>query len=135
MKKVYDTANFYHFIHTVALLAVPLSRKPVLVSEEYINRICMADMELPRSKVRELMERPVYPTPQEPVSRYGYENWSFRLALEIWNLFQTGALMVSGMTVFCGTIYYHALTEEKSLRKFTPYGGMLLIAAWLSMVV
>ena len=31
MKKVYDTANFYHFIHTVALLAVPLSRKPVLV--------------------------------------------------------------------------------------------------------
>jgi len=77
MKKVYDTANFYHFIHTVALLAVPLSRKPVL----------------------------------------------------------TGALMVSGMTVFCGTIYYHALTEEKSLRKFTPYGGMLLIAAWLSMVV
>ena len=85
LKKVYDTANFYHFIHTVALLAVPLSRKPVLVSEEYINRICMADMELPRSKVRELMERPVYPTPQEPVSRYGYENWSFKLALEIWN--------------------------------------------------
>ncbi len=31
MKKVYDTANFYHFIHTVALLAVPLARKPVLV--------------------------------------------------------------------------------------------------------
>ena len=49
--------------------------------------------------------------------------------------FQTGTLMVSGMTVFCGTIYYHALTEEKSLRKFTPYGGMLLIAAWLGMVV
>ena len=68
MKKVYDTANFYHFIHTVALLAVPLSRKPVLVSEEYINRICMADMELPRSKVRELMERPANLTPQEPVS-------------------------------------------------------------------
>ena len=35
MKKVYDTANFYHFIHTVALLAVPLSRKPVLVSTCY----------------------------------------------------------------------------------------------------
>ena len=37
MKKVYDTANFYHFIHTVALLAVPLSRKPVLVSSGFIN--------------------------------------------------------------------------------------------------
>ena len=39
------------------------------------------------------------------------------------------------MVVFCGTTYYHALTEEKSLRKFTPYGGIMLILAWLSMVV
>ena len=37
LKKVYDTANFYHFIHTVALLAVPLSRKPVLVSFGVLN--------------------------------------------------------------------------------------------------
>ena len=32
MKKVYDTANFYHFVHTMALLAVPLTRRPALVS-------------------------------------------------------------------------------------------------------
>ena len=32
MKRVYDTANFYHFVHTMALLAVPLARRPVLVS-------------------------------------------------------------------------------------------------------
>jgi len=43
--------------------------------------------------------------------------------------------MLSGMTIFCGTIYYQALTEDQKLRKITPYGGMLLIAAWLSMVV
>ena len=43
--------------------------------------------------------------------------------------------MIGGMTLFCGTIYYHALTEERSLRKFTPYGGMLLILGWLSMVI
>lgn len=43
--------------------------------------------------------------------------------------------MLTGMSLFCGTIYYHALTEEKSLRKFTPYGGMLLICGWLSMVL
>jgi uncharacterized membrane protein YgdD (TMEM256/DUF423 family) len=49
--------------------------------------------------------------------------------------FQTGCLMVGGMTIFCGTIYYHALTEEKTFRQYTPYGGMMLIAAWLSMVV
>ena len=39
MKKVYDTANFYHFIHTVALLAVPLSRKPVLVSSGFLTLV------------------------------------------------------------------------------------------------
>ena len=50
-------------------------------------------------------------------------------------LFQTGSLLLSGMVVFCGTTYYHALTEEKNLRRFTPYGGILLIMAWLSMVV
>ncbi len=43
--------------------------------------------------------------------------------------------MIGGMTVFCGTIYYHALTEEKTLRKYTPYGGIMLIMAWLSLVL
>jgi len=77
MKRVYDTANFYHFVHTMALLAVPLARRPVL----------------------------------------------------------SGTLMIGGMTVFCGTIYYHALTEEKTLRKYTPYGGVMLIMGWLTFVL
>lgn len=96
-KKVYDTANFYHFIHTMALMAVPLTRRPAVVR--------------PLSKH--------YPAINE-------ENGS---------LFQTGTLLISGMTIFCGTIYYHALTEEKSLRKFTPTGGVLLILAWASMIL
>ena len=49
--------------------------------------------------------------------------------------FQSGSLMIGGMTVFCGTIYYHALTEEKTLRKYTPYGGVMLIMAWLTLVL
>jgi uncharacterized membrane protein YgdD (TMEM256/DUF423 family) len=98
MKKVYDTANFYHFIHTVALFAVPLSRKPIVVRDNALFHI--------------------------------HRNTSLCTFT-----FQTGTLLLSGMALFCGTIYYHALTEEKSLRKFTPYGGMLLIAAWLSMVI
>ena len=32
MKRVYDTANFYHFVHSLALFAVPLARRPALVS-------------------------------------------------------------------------------------------------------
>ena len=42
---------------------------------------------------------------------------------------------VSGMSLFCGTCYYHALTGDKQFRQFTPYGGMLLIFAWLSLVL
>jgi len=76
-KKVYDTANFYHFIHTLALLAVPLTKRPLL----------------------------------------------------------SGTLITVGTTVFCGTIYYHALTNEKQLRKYTPYGGIVLMLGWLSMVL
>jgi len=77
MKKVYDTANFYHFMHTLALLAVPLSRRPAL----------------------------------------------------------TGSLMITGTAIFCGTIYYNALTEERKFRKYTPYGGIILMMAWLSMAL
>jgi len=76
-KKVYDTANFYHFLHTLALLAVPLTKRPVL----------------------------------------------------------SGTLIITGTTIFCGTIYYHALTDEKHLRKYTPYGGIVLMLGWLSMVL
>ncbi|XP_076324128.1 transmembrane protein 256 homolog [Tachypleus tridentatus] len=31
LKQVFETANRYHFLHSLALLAVPLTRKPVLV--------------------------------------------------------------------------------------------------------
>ncbi|VVC24879.1 Protein of unknown function DUF423 [Cinara cedri] len=47
----------------------------------------------------------------------------------------TGALFVSGIILFCGTCYYNGLTADKSFNKYTPTGGMLLIAAWLSMVL
>ena len=33
----YDTANFYHFVHTLALLGVPLTKRPVLVSSTNDN--------------------------------------------------------------------------------------------------
>ena len=43
--------------------------------------------------------------------------------------------MITGTTIFCGTIYYHALTEEKTFRRYTPYGGIILMMAWLSMAL
>lgn len=47
----------------------------------------------------------------------------------------SGLLMVAGMVGFCGTTYYHAFTGDRQFRKLTPYGGMLLIAAWLSLAL
>jgi len=43
--------------------------------------------------------------------------------------------MSVGMLLFCGSCYYHALTGNTVIRRVTPYGGMLLIAAWASMML
>ncbi|GIY39889.1 transmembrane protein 256 homolog [Caerostris darwini] len=77
LKDVYKTANYYHFLHSLALLGVPLTRRPNLV----------------------------------------------------------GGLLTTGMVIFCGTCYAYALTGNKSIVQFTPYGGMILIVAWLAMVL
>jgi len=47
----------------------------------------------------------------------------------------SGLLMVAGIVGFCGTTYYHAFTGDRQFRKLTPYGGMLLIGAWLSLAL
>ena len=47
----------------------------------------------------------------------------------------TGMLMIGGVLTFCGTTYYHALTGDNQWRKLTPFGGIMLIAAWLSMIL
>jgi uncharacterized membrane protein YgdD (TMEM256/DUF423 family) len=76
LKHTYETGNRYHFLHTLALLGVPLTRKPLLV----------------------------------------------------------GSLMSVGMLLFSGSCYFHALTGSTAIRQVTPYGGMLLIAAWVAMI-
>ncbi|CAG5125718.1 unnamed protein product [Candidula unifasciata] len=77
LKDTFEIANKYHLIHTLALLAVPFAKKPVL----------------------------------------------------------TGTLMTVGLSLFCGSCYYHALTANTVIRKVTPYGGFLLIFAWASFVL
>lgn len=77
LKDTFEIANKYHFIHTLALLAVPFARKPVL----------------------------------------------------------SGALMTTGIVLFCGSCYYHAITSNMAIRKVTPYGGFLLIFAWASLAL
>ncbi|CAM5072259.1 unnamed protein product, partial [Eretmochelys imbricata] len=73
---LYETANKYHFLHSLALLAVPHCHRPLLA----------------------------------------------------------GALLTSGMGLFCGPLYYHAWSGDPTLNKAAPYGGSLLILGWLAML-
>lgn len=76
-KSAFTQANKYHFIHTLAMLAVPMTHYPNL----------------------------------------------------------TGSLLVLGTLVFSGTCYCHAISGDKRVVRLTPYGGMTLIFAWISMML
>jgi uncharacterized membrane protein YgdD (TMEM256/DUF423 family) len=43
--------------------------------------------------------------------------------------------MLTGMAIFSGSCYGYAFTNMQDLRRVTPFGGVLLILAWLSMIV
>ncbi|KAG0426653.1 hypothetical protein HPB47_026248 [Ixodes persulcatus] len=77
LKEAFDRANHYHLLHTLALLATPLTRRPGLV----------------------------------------------------------GSLLTAGMTLFCGSCYIHALTGNEQIKMAAPFGGTVLILAWLSMLL
>ncbi len=47
----------------------------------------------------------------------------------------TGLLFIGGLSLFCGPMYYHAIRNDPQFRRVTPYGGMLLLAGWLSIAV
>ncbi|XP_077987773.1 transmembrane protein 256 homolog [Glandiceps talaboti] len=74
---IFDTANKYHFLHSLVLLAMPLARKPLLA----------------------------------------------------------GSLITAGMVLFSGTCYLQSIHEMDSVRKFTPMGGLLLIAGWVALAL
>uniref|UniRef100_A0A182PRN6 Uncharacterized protein n=1 Tax=Anopheles epiroticus TaxID=199890 RepID=A0A182PRN6_9DIPT len=76
-KQIFEMTNRYHFIHSLALLAAPLARRPYL----------------------------------------------------------TTTLIASGMSLFCGTCYYLAFTNDRRAAQLTPMGGFLLIFGWLSFII
>lgn len=45
----------------------------------------------------------------------------------------TLGLFTGGIVVFSGSCYAAALSGDRANGKLAPYGGMALIAAWLSM--
>jgi uncharacterized membrane protein YgdD (TMEM256/DUF423 family) len=47
----------------------------------------------------------------------------------------TGLLLTAGMVLFSGSCYAVALTEDRSVGKAAPIGGMALMAGWLSLAI
>ncbi|CAF1243487.1 unnamed protein product [Adineta ricciae] len=77
LRRLFQLAQTYHLLHSVALLGLPLVSRPVI----------------------------------------------------------TGSLLISGITLFCGPMYYHAIQNDARYRRITPYGGLLLLAGWLSIFI
>lgn len=46
-----------------------------------------------------------------------------------------GGLMLAGMALFCGSLYLMSLTGTRWLGAITPFGGVALLAAWLTLAV
>lgn len=47
----------------------------------------------------------------------------------------TGPLMVLGASLFCGTVYYNAVSADRKYNRLAPIGGVTLILAWLSFLL
>jgi len=47
----------------------------------------------------------------------------------------TATLFLAGMMLFSGSCYHFGVTGKEQLRQLAPYGGMVLIAAWLSFLL
>jgi len=44
------------------------------------------------------------------------------------------SLFVAGITIFSGTLYLLALTNERWLGAITPIGGLCLLGGWLALI-
>ncbi|KAF5402397.1 hypothetical protein PHET_04257 [Paragonimus heterotremus] len=47
----------------------------------------------------------------------------------------TAGLFLLGMSLFCGSCYYVALTRDARFSKIAPIGGVTLVVAWLSLML
>lgn len=48
---------------------------------------------------------------------------------------QVGSLLLVGMGLFCGSCYAYALTGNPSVKYGAPFGGTVLILAWLCVLL
>ncbi|MCO1332872.1 DUF423 domain-containing protein [Microbulbifer sp. OS29] len=58
------------------------------------------------------------------------QTWGSRLSLSV-----SGALFVSGIVLFSGSLYALALGGPRWLGPITPIGGSLMIAGWIALFI
>lgn len=46
-----------------------------------------------------------------------------------------GGLMFTGLVLFCGPLYLHAVTGYRGLAFLAPFGGVAFIASWMVLAV
>lgn len=47
----------------------------------------------------------------------------------------TGKLFLTGITLFSGSLYLMAVTDQRKIGAITPIGGLALMAGWLSLAL
>lgn len=46
----------------------------------------------------------------------------------------TSTIFISGIIMFCGPCYLYSITGNESLRRITPFGGLMFILGWLTFI-
>ncbi|XP_071838343.1 transmembrane protein 256 homolog [Apostichopus japonicus] len=72
----------------------------------------------------------------ETASKYHYAHTVAMMAATLTKRpMLVGSLMATGMTLFCGVAYYYAFTSDATPVPLMPYGGVLLMAGWIAMIL
>lgn len=108
-RSIYESASNIHFIHSIALLATPLTKRPFIVIWHF-HHFCPIHFE---------------------TSRWVLFAWSI---FQTGSLFITGMILFSGTCYYKAIKKSKGESVEHIPAQLAPYGGTCLILGWLSML-
>ncbi|CAI7808104.1 unnamed protein product [Closterium sp. NIES-54] len=142
-KEVWRTGNLYHLVHSAALLASPLVKRPDVVSSQTLQFKIVAlwrlfvKLPIPVSSVS-LKFSSISSLPSSLLTPFPLP-FSFPLSPPCSSppfpslpSLQYGSLLTFGIVAFSGSCYLSAAYEDRALGVGAPFGGFAFIGAWLS---